>query len=34
MTPEQEDLMRQARDSLFAARMLHEEGYHGFAAPS
>jgi uncharacterized protein (UPF0332 family) len=32
MTPEQGDLLRQARDSLAAAKLLHTEGYHGFAA--
>ena len=32
MMPEQEDLLRQAHDSLDAAKVLYEEGYHGFAA--
>jgi uncharacterized protein (UPF0332 family) len=32
VTPEQQDLLLQARDSLAAARLLHAEGYYGFAA--
>ena len=32
MTPEQKDLLIQARESLQAARLLREQGYHGFAA--
>lgn len=32
MTPAQRDLLLQARDSLQAARLLHAEGYYGFAA--
>ncbi len=32
MTPEQEQLLCQARESLEAARLLHGFGYHGFAA--
>ncbi len=32
MTKGQLDLLLQARDSLNAARLLHSQGYHGFAA--
>ena len=32
MTPEQEDLLIQARDSLAAAHLLYDQGYCGFAA--
>jgi uncharacterized protein (UPF0332 family) len=32
MTPEQVDLLRQAHDSLAAAKILDAQGYHGFAA--
>jgi uncharacterized protein (UPF0332 family) len=32
MTSEQADLLRQARDSLAAAKLLDAQGYHGFAA--
>lgn len=32
MTPEQRDLLIQAQESLAAARVLHREGFHGFAA--
>ena len=32
MTPEQRDLLEQARASLGAARLLLTQGYHGFAA--
>ena len=32
MTPEQQALLDKARHSLKAARMLHTEGEHGFAA--
>ena len=32
MMPEQADLLRQAHDSLAAAKILDAEGYHGFAA--
>ncbi len=32
MTQEQENLLVGARDSLSAAKLLHREGYHGFAA--
>lgn len=32
MMPEQGDLLLRARESLAAAKLLHEEGYHGFAA--
>jgi uncharacterized protein (UPF0332 family) len=32
MMPEQEDLLAQARDSVAAAKLLHTEGHHGFAA--
>jgi uncharacterized protein (UPF0332 family) len=32
MTPEQQDLLILARDSLAAARLLDDEGYYGFAA--
>ena len=32
MMPEQEDLLVQAQESLAAARLLHQSGYHGFAA--
>ena len=31
MTPEQADLMAKAEESLQAARLLAEQGYHGFA---
>jgi hypothetical protein len=31
MMPEQEDLLVQAQESLAAARLLHQSGYHGFA---
>ena len=33
MMPEQADLLRQAHDSLAAAKILAAQGYHGFAAP-
>ncbi len=32
MTEAQENLLLGARDSLSAAKLLHREGYHGFAA--
>jgi uncharacterized protein (UPF0332 family) len=32
MTQAQENLLAEARDSLSAARLLHREGYNGFAA--
>lgn len=32
MMPEQEDLLRQAQESLTAARILHRSGFHGFDA--
>lgn len=32
MTPEQQGLLLQARKSLAAPKLLHEEGYHSFAA--
>jgi uncharacterized protein (UPF0332 family) len=32
MTPEQRELLAQARESLAAARLLEASGYHGFAA--
>jgi uncharacterized protein len=32
MVPEQADLLRQAHDSLAAAKILDAQGYHGFAA--
>jgi uncharacterized protein len=32
MMPEQADLLRQAHDSLAAAKILDAQGYHGFAA--
>jgi len=32
MMPEQADLLRQAFDSLAAAKILDAQGYHGFAA--
>lgn len=32
MMPEQADLLRQAHDSLAAAKILDSQGYHGFAA--
>lgn len=32
MMSEQEDLLVQARDSVAAAKLLHAEGHHGFAA--
>jgi uncharacterized protein (UPF0332 family) len=32
MTPSQEKLRGAARESLSAARLLHREGHHGFAA--
>jgi uncharacterized protein (UPF0332 family) len=32
MTPEQADLLVQAHDSVAAAKVLHTEGHHGFAA--
>ena len=32
MMPEQRDLLVEARDSLHAAKILREAGYHGFAA--
>jgi uncharacterized protein (UPF0332 family) len=32
MMLEQEDLLVQAQESLAAARLLHQSGYHGFAA--
>ncbi len=32
MTPEQENLLIQARESLSAALLLHEKGFFGFAA--
>jgi uncharacterized protein (UPF0332 family) len=32
MMPEQADLLRQAHDSLAAAKILDTQGYHGFAA--
>lgn len=32
MTPEQADLIIQAQESLSAAKLLHREGFHGFAA--
>ena len=32
MMPEQEDLLKEARDSLSAAKLLHEKGFYGFAA--
>ena len=32
MTPEQHDLLARAKESLAAARVLSEAGYHGFAA--
>ena len=32
MKPEQEDLLRKAEDSLSAAQLMQENGYHDFAA--
>lgn len=32
MTPEQHELLVQAEHSLEAAKLLHERGFHGFAA--
>jgi hypothetical protein len=32
MMPEQGDLLRQAHDSLSAAKILDAQDYHGFAA--
>ena len=32
MNPEVADLLVQAQDSLDAAKLLHQSGYHGFAA--
>lgn len=32
MTPEQRTLLRQAQESLVAAKLLDTAGYHGFAA--
>jgi len=32
MKPEQGGLLRKADDSLKAAKLMHENGYHGFAA--
>ena len=32
MTPEQEILFRQAKESLDAAKLLHQSGYYGYAA--
>jgi uncharacterized protein (UPF0332 family) len=32
LKPEVADLLVQAQESLAAARMLHQGGYHGFAA--
>ena len=32
MRPEQGDLLRKAKDSLNAARLMQEKGYHDFAA--
>jgi uncharacterized protein (UPF0332 family) len=32
LTPEVADLLIQARESLAAAKTLHREGFHGFAA--
>jgi len=32
LTPEQQALVQKARDSLKAARLLHANGQHGFAA--
>jgi uncharacterized protein (UPF0332 family) len=32
MTPEHQDLLVQARESLTAAKALHSQGFHGFAA--
>lgn len=32
MTPEQADLLVQAQESLAAARILNQSGFHGFAA--
>jgi uncharacterized protein (UPF0332 family) len=32
MMPEQQGLLLQARKSLAAAKLLHKEGYHSFAA--
>ena len=32
MMPEQADLLRQAHDSLAAAKILDAQGYYGFAA--
>jgi len=32
MTPEQKNLILQAKESLSAAKLLHREGYYGFAA--
>jgi uncharacterized protein (UPF0332 family) len=32
MKPEQEDLLRKAEDSLSAAQLMQENGYHEFAA--
>ena len=32
MTPEQQSLMVQVRESIAAAKLLHEQGFHAFAA--
>jgi len=32
MSPEQSELVEKAKESLRAARLLHEQGFHGFSA--